>query len=68
VLFEGFGSSNKESVAELFVSLMSKVSYFNVCFKPSINDVKISSAKAHIGAAILLQNAYVFTLFSMQLH
>jgi hypothetical protein len=34
----------------------------------SINDVKISSAKAHIGAAILLHNAYVLTLFSMQLH
>lgn len=37
-LFKGFGSANKESVAELFVTLMSKVStlqqhiYFNYYF------------------------------------
>jgi hypothetical protein len=29
-LFKGFGSRNKESVAQLFVSLISKVSYFKV--------------------------------------
>jgi hypothetical protein len=30
LLFKGFGSKNKESVAELFVSLISKVSNYKV--------------------------------------